>query len=112
MSDEKVAKKTMNETLRMRIRDVNNLVTNLMLFVDTLMTKKEWVGILGLLVANKALYDAVSHRFGAKCDIAQKIDELIQSVTLLTMTDAQIKAKAKAELTAKINALKVALSKL
>tara|TARA_R110000787_G_scaffold38567_9_gene97055 strand:+ start:166 stop:552 length:387 start_codon:yes stop_codon:yes gene_type:complete len=112
MSDEKVAKKTMNETLRMRIRDVNNLVTNLMQFVDTLMTKNEWVAVLGLLVANKALYDAVAHRFGAKVDIAQKIDELIESVTLLTMSKAAIKAKAKAELNEQIKALKDALKEL
>ena len=112
MSDEKIAKKTMNETLRMRINDVCNLATNLMQFVSTLMTKNEWVAVLGLLVANKALYDATAHRFGAKVTIGQKIDELIESVTLLTMSKAAIKAKAKAKINDEIKALKDALKEL
>tara|TARA_R110000824_G_scaffold260124_1_gene448778 strand:- start:32 stop:376 length:345 start_codon:yes stop_codon:yes gene_type:complete len=112
MSDEKIANKTMNETLRMRINDVCNLATNLMQFVSTLMTKNEWVAVLGLLVANKALYDATAHRFGAKVTIGQKIDELIESVTLLTMSKAAIKAKAKAKINDEIKALKDALKEL
>ena len=94
------AGKTRTQTMRMRVRDVNNMAINVMAIddetpTDAKLTQNEYKAMLGLAMANRAFWGAISHRYTENDQkaVMQSIDDIIAELTPRCMDAKERKAR-------------------